>query len=180
MMSIELENRKLIEDAMIALGGKMRKNKAKITSKVLRPGGKIVEKVMKTYTPVMTKYKAFNVYRTPKLNRRLKAPKGMGKIYVSIKPRQLRNSIGVFQTKAAKNSPYVIIAPKFKSGVWLRPEKGGWYMQMVQFGTDRVKPQPFVGRALRGTASGVANLLKKNMAKLVESEANKIKGIQVG
>ena len=180
MITMELENRKLIEDAFILLGGRLRGNKRKITSKVLRPAGKIVEKVMKSYAPVMTKYKAFNVYRTPKLDRRLKAPKGMGKIYVSIKPRQLRNSIKVFQTKAAQKSPYVIIAPKFKSGVWLRPEKGGWYMQMVQFGTDRVKPQPFVGRALRGTASGVSNLMKKNMATLVESEAKQIKGIQVG
>tara|TARA_R100001440_G_scaffold19319_1_gene32587 strand:+ start:395 stop:937 length:543 start_codon:yes stop_codon:yes gene_type:complete len=179
MISIELENRQLIEKGLVALGGKLRKNKKKISSKVLKPAAKIVEKVMKTYAPVMTKYKSFDVYRTPKINRGQRAPKGMGKIYVSIKPRQLRNSIGSFQTRAAAKSPYYIIAPKFKSGVWLRPEKGGWYMQMVQFGTDTVKPQPFVDRAYRGTKSGVSNLLRKKISGLVIEEAKKIKGINV-
>ena len=106
MIDIKLENSEIIEKGLIALGGKLRKNKKKISSKVLKPSAKVVEKVMKSYAPVMTKYKAFNVYRTPKLNSGMRAPKGMGKIYVSIKPRQLRNSIGSFQTKAAKNSPY--------------------------------------------------------------------------
>jgi HK97 gp10 family phage protein len=180
MIDIKLENSEIIEKGLIALGGKLRKNKKKISSKVLKPSAKVVEKVMKSYAPVMTKYKAFNVYRTPKLNSGMRAPKGMGKIYVSIKPRQLRNSIGSFQTKAAKNSPYMIIAPKFKFGVWTKPEKGGWYMQMVQAGTDTVRPQPFVGRAYRGTRSGVSNLLRKKMSELVVEEAKQINGIQVG
>ena len=49
-------------------------------------------------------------------------------------------------------------------------------MHMVQFGTDKVKAQPFVMPALLATRKGVGNLMKKLMAKRIAAGVKKTNG----
>ena len=128
------------------------KEKRKIIKEVIKPAAKIVLNVMRATAPVMDKYPAFNVYRG-------------GKIYVSIKPKQLKKAVGIFSTPSTRKAGALNIGPRYKKGVWTKPDKGGWFMHMVQFGTDKVKPQPFVLQALLSTKSGVGNLMEKGMQK---------------
>ena len=138
-----------------------------IIKEVIRPAAKIVNKVMKGMAPVLSGHAAFNVYRG-------------GEIYVSIKPKQLKKSVGIFTTPSTRKAGALNIGPRYKKGVWTKPEKGGWFMHMVQFGTAFVEPQPFVLQALLSTKSGVGNLMKKGMEKRVRQVVKKDgKGILV-
>jgi|TARA_R110002074_G_scaffold72140_1_gene166363 HK97 gp10 family phage protein len=138
-----------------------------IIKEVIRPAAKIVNKVMKNKAPVMTGHPAFNVYRD-------------GKIYVSIKPKQLKKSVGIFTTPSTRKAGALNIGPRYKKGVWTKPDRGGWFMHMVQFGTEFVKPQPFVLQALLSTKSGVGNLMVKGMEKRLRKVVSKDgKGILV-
>lgn len=124
-------------------------DRRKLIKEVMIPAAKIVKKVMIQKAP-MLKGGTFNVYRG-------------GAIYVSIKPNQLKKSISYFQTPSTRKAGAINIGPRYKKGIWKKPEKGGWYMHMVQFGTDTVKPQPFVLPALLATQSGVAKMLEMGM-----------------
>tara|TARA_R110000751_G_scaffold90246_1_gene177256 strand:- start:16152 stop:16658 length:507 start_codon:yes stop_codon:yes gene_type:complete len=143
------------------------KDRRKIIKEVLKPAAKIVAKVMKGDAPVLTMAPAFNVYRG-------------GKLYVSVKPAQLKKSVGIFATASTRKAGAINIGPRYKKGVWTKPDKGGWFMHMVQFGTAYVRPQPFVLQALLKTKSGVGSLMKKGMEKRLRQVINKEgKGILV-
>ena len=116
---------------------------------------------MRASAPVLTKHPSFNVYRG-------------GKIYVAIKPKQLKKSVGIFSTPSTRKAGALNIGPRYKSGAWIKPEKGGWFMHMVQFGTQYVKPQPFVLQALLSTKSGVGKMMQKNMEKRLKRVVNKL------
>tara|TARA_R100001369_G_C3291015_1_gene163894 strand:+ start:656 stop:1159 length:504 start_codon:yes stop_codon:yes gene_type:complete len=126
-----------------------------MVKEVLLPAAKIVKKVMIGMAPILTGASSFNVYRD-------------GKVYVKIKPGQLKKSISYFHTPSTREAGAINIGPRYKSGVWKKPEKGGWFMHMVQFGTDSVKPQPFVLQALIATKSGVGNLMEIGMNKRLQ------------
>ena len=98
----------------------------------------------------------------------MKAPKGMGVIYAAIKSGTLKKSVGIFTTPASRRARALNVGPRYKRGVWKKPTKGGWFMHVVQFGTDTVRAQPFVLQSLLATRSGVAGLMKKNMKQLVD------------
>jgi HK97 gp10 family phage protein len=151
-------------------------DRRKIKTQVIHPAAKIVKKVMIGLAPKFNGT-SFDVYRTPKASGSMRAPNGMGKIYVSIKPGQLKNSIKAFTTRRSSKSGAMYIGPRYKSGTWKKPEKGGWYMHMVQFGTQFVKPQPFVKQALLATKKGISNLMEKSYKKLLAEGANKTLGV---
>jgi|TARA_R100000773_G_scaffold26748_2_gene23226 HK97 gp10 family phage protein len=177
MITVDFDKKmqRQIELSLMNLGADMRKNKRQISKEVLKPSAQIISKEMKSIAPKLKGAQSFNVYRTPKLSGKLKAPKGMGKIYVKIKPGQLKKSIAPYQTKAGRKSPYFLIGPKYKFGVWTKPEKGGWFMHFVQFGTDTVKAQPFVGTALRNKGSQAGKLMENNLKILTKKTAKKNK-----
>lgn len=145
-------------------------DKRKVVKQVLRHGAKIVNKTMKDKTPVIKGGETFNVYRTNKINKGQRAPKGMGKIYVKIKPGTLRKSVGIFQTKASRKFPGINIGPRFKSGVWKSPEKGGWFQYFVQTGSRgkfNVPPVTFVADSFRATSAKVKTVLETKMKSFV-------------
>ena len=148
------------------------KDRKTMVKEVLLPAAKIVKKVMIGMAPILSA-PVFNVYRTPKAKAGMRAPNGMGKIYVKNKPGQLKKSISYFHTKATRKAGAINIGPRYKSGVWKKPEKGGWYMHMVQFGTDSVKPQPFVLQALIATKKGVSNMMEIGMNKRLQKAVAK-------
>lgn len=172
MISVKLENASLAENVFfqVVRGANDRK---KIIKEVLIPAAKIVKKVMIEMAPTLKVAPVFNVYRTPKLSGKQKAPKGMGVIYVAIKPGQMKKSISYFQTPATRKAGAINVGPRYKKGVWKKPEKGGWYMHMLQFGTDTVKPQQFVLPALIATSSGVGKMMEMGMTKRLRSVVKK-------
>ena len=172
MITMKLEGGNLASSAFIGVMKDV-KDRRKMIKEVILPAAKIVKKVMIGMAPMLTTAPSFNVYRTPKLKQGMRAPNGMGKIYVAIKPGQLKKSISYFHTKATTKAGAVNVGPRYKKGVWLKPEKGGWYLFMVQYGTDSVKPQPFVLPALLSTKKGVANLMEKNMNKRLKTIVSK-------
>ncbi len=174
-MELILEGHK---DMGVAIGKVIKEtnDRKKMIKEVMVPAAKIVKKVMKSKAPKLKGYPSFNVYRTAKMKPGMRAPKGMGKIYVKIKPGQLRKSISYFRTKASNRAGGINIGPRYKKGAFAKPEKGGWYMHMVQFGTDKVKAQPFVLQALLATRKGVGNLMKKLMAKRIAAGVKKTNG----
>tara|TARA_R110002051_G_scaffold103198_1_gene174955 strand:- start:18159 stop:18719 length:561 start_codon:yes stop_codon:yes gene_type:complete len=164
-ITIELKGKGLFFDAMKGIVRGVNEPKD-LVKEVIRPAAKIVAKVMRQKTPVL-KSGVFNVYRTPKLSGKMKAPKGMGVIYAAIAAGTLKKSVGIFTTPASKKARALNVGPRYKRGVWKKPTKGGWFMHFVQFGTDSVAPQPFVLPALLASRSGAGNLMKKNMGKLL-------------
>jgi len=171
-VTFKLEGQQIASAAFKEVLDKVNDRK-KISKEVVRPAAKILLKVMREYAPVLDTAPAFNVYKTRKKNAGMRAPNGMGQIYVSIKPQQLKKSIGIFQTKKSSSSGALYVGPRYKKGVWKKPEKGGWFMHMVQFGTEFVSPQPFVMPALRGTAKGVANKMEQGLNKLLSRVCKK-------
>ena len=177
-MELRLEGEKEVNAAIRAII-KDTNNRKTLIKEVMRPAAKIVTKVMREMAPKLDSAPVFNVYRTPKLSGKLKAPKGMGKIYVSSKPGQLRKSIFHFQTKATRRAGGIAIGPRFKKGVWIKPEKGGWYMNIVQTGTDTVQAQPFVVPALMSTRKGVGNLMVRNLKRRLKTTVSSVgKGLE--
>ena len=178
MIWMKLEGENILIADFQKIGHKM-EDKKKLFKDVLRPAARIVVKTMRGMTPVLKSAPAFNVYRTPKLSGKMKAPKGMGNIYVAIKPNQLKKSVFYFQTPASRRSGGVNIGPRYKRGVWMKPEKGGWFMHMVQFGTDFVEPQSFVLPALVASRAGVATSMKKDMKGMLKEVTKKVAGNKI-
>ena len=143
--------------------------KKKLVKEVMIPSAKLVVKAMRALVPPAKE--VFDVYRTPKRKKGMRAPNGMGKIYVSIKPGQLRKSINYFRTAASTRAGGINVGPRYRKGVWKKPDKGGWFMHMVQFGTDSVDANPFVLKGLdasRGLAGAkMERLLKERISKIV-------------
>tara|TARA_R110002020_G_scaffold159525_8_gene343430 strand:- start:77 stop:631 length:555 start_codon:yes stop_codon:yes gene_type:complete len=146
-------------------------NDAAVIREVLKPPAKIIVKSMRTAAKPMGK--DFVVYRTPKKKKGMRAPNSMGKIYATIKSGTLARSIGIFQTKISKRWPSVYIGPRYKKGVWTDPEKGGWFLNMVQYGTPFVKPNPFIMKGFNAGKSAAKSLLLKLMKKKVKKIVTK-------
>tara|TARA_R110000823_G_scaffold17068_1_gene54299 strand:+ start:2939 stop:3442 length:504 start_codon:yes stop_codon:yes gene_type:complete len=158
MITMKLEGANLFDDAIKDIV-KGTGNKKIMIKEVLTPAAKIVSNVMRQMAPKLDT-KSFNVYRN-------------GKLYVSIKSGQLKKSISYFSTKASRKQGSIYIGPRFKSGIWKKPEKGGWYFHMVQVGTSLIKPQPFVLQALLSTKQGVSNLIEKGINKRLKKIVSK-------
>ena len=175
MITMNLEGHK---EMGVAIGTIIKgvNDKKAIIKEAIRPAAKIVTKVMRQKAPKLTGYPSFNVYRTPKQKPGTAAPKGMGKIYVKIKPGQLRKSIFHFATNATRKAGALNVGPRYKKGVWAKPEKGGWYMHMVQFGAQNVKAQPFVSQALIASSKGAGNLMAIGMKRILKNAAAKTGG----
>lgn len=58
-----------------------------------------------------------------------------GKIYATITPGQLRNSIGVMFFKSRKKDRVItIVGPRVKGKKWSNPNIGGWYAHFLNYG----------------------------------------------
>lgn len=170
MITFKLEGQKIVSEALENIGLSMQ-DKKKLEKDVLRPAAKIVVKVMRSKAPKLKGNRSFDVYRTAKLKKGMRAPKGMGQVYARIKSGQLRKSIWYFNTPSTKRYPALNIGPRYKKGVWAKPEKGGWHMHFVQAGyrgNNKVAPNTFVMDSFIATSKGVGNLMKKNTMRMLK------------
>ena len=152
-------------------------NDNEMIKKVIRPAARPLVKAMQELTPALKGGKDFKVYRTPKKNKKQRAPKGMGKVVYNIKSGTLKKSIGIFTTKSSRNMPAVYVGPRYKFGKWKDAETGGWFWPFVQFGTDFVKANTFVLKAAMATRSNVLGiaktLAKKRVVEVVSKKGRK-------
>ena len=177
MITFKLENQNIVSEALENIALSMQ-DKKKLEKQVLMPAAKIVVKVMRAKAPKLSGNRPFDIYRTAKLKKGMRAPKGMGQIYASITPNQLKNSINWFRTTATRKYPALNIGPRYKKGVWKNPDKEGWFMHFVQAGfrgKNKVAPNTFVMDSLIATKNGVSNLMKVRTLKLLDKMV-KVKG----
>lgn len=84
--------------------------------------------------------KAHKRYSTTKVNRSVRAPKGMGKVVATYMPGNLARSIRVLDLKKTKNAVYVGAKLKGpKTGTFQGQKADGYYMHMVERGTKNWK-----------------------------------------
>ena len=167
MITMKLEGAKMFSMELRNIGLSMQ-DKKKLIKDVILPSAKIVRKSMREAAPKLEGASSFNVYRTPKWNKNMRAPKGMGVIYAKIKPGQLKKSVGIIHTPATRKYPGLNIAPRYKKGVWKNPEKGGWYMHFVQFGTPTTIAKPFVLQSFVAVESMIKRLLENDTLKMLK------------
>tara|TARA_R110000824_G_scaffold5803_2_gene26718 strand:- start:782 stop:1327 length:546 start_codon:yes stop_codon:yes gene_type:complete len=172
MIKMKLEGTQMFSTELRNIGLSMQ-DKKKLIKEVILPSAKIVRKTMREAAPKLEGAPSFNVYRTPKISGKMKAPKGMGVIYAKIKPGQLKKSVGIIRTSATRKYPALNIGPRYKKGVWVNPEKGGWYMHMVQFGTPTTIAKPFVLQSFIAVESLVKRLLENDTLKMLKRMVRK-------
>ena len=112
----------------------------------------------------------------PTADKDIKYPRGGGKS--TIKKGTLKNSIGVFRTRASKDIHGIYIGPRVKGR--FAKEKGGWYGAFVEYGSE-VKhygkfygeDNPFMKKAWDEKSITVIDGATKEALKLFESAAKR-------
>lgn len=104
-----------------------------------------------------------------KLNKKLKAPKGQGKIAAVFNPGNLSESIQVLKHGPFRKSVNVHIGPRYprRAGKTSRL-KVAPYAHMVEFGTSKQRAQPYMRPAFDRTNKIVFNLARSKFAKRVQ------------
>lgn len=108
-------------------------------------------------------------YSTPKVNRKIRAPKGMGKIVATYMPGNLGNSIRVLKFPKAKSKVYVGArlqkgSPSGTFGTGARAD--GYYLHMVEKRTKYHDGNPFFLSAIERAAPRVHSIMLGEWVKL--------------
>lgn len=104
-----------------------------------------------------------------KLSKKLKAPKGMGKVSAVFDPGNLSGSIQILKHGRFKKAVNVYIGPRYprrrngKTRLTVAP-----YAHFVEFGTVRQKAQPYMRPAFDKTKNLVFNLARSKFAKRLD------------
>jgi len=111
------------------------------------------------------------VYKTSKLNSKIRAPKGRGKVVSTIEPGTLKKSIGV---KSLRKSPDIFV------GITGKRKKLGFafYAHWVEFGAKNVdgsfrNPSPYMRPAVDSTKGIIGKILIEETTKAVNRWAKK-------
>lgn len=116
-------------------------------------------------------------YSTPKLTKKLRAPKGMGVVVASYLPGNLKQSIRVLQFKRSKSAVFIGAklakgqSPKGRFGTGSKAD--GYYMHMVEGGTIHSAPKPFVMSGWRRSENQVLRVITSEVTKVVEAFKSK-------
>lgn len=114
-------------------------------------------------------------YDTPKLNGRLRAPKGQGRIVAVYYPGNLRKSI---KTKTFRRSQDIFVGPKTarrstsgKFGLGSRVD--GYYAHWMEFGTEHYGGVGYMRRAVSSTKDQVSQIIINEVAKVLNDFVQK-------
>lgn len=137
------------------------KDLPKQARRVLYQGARVVLEEIKSRTPYSSK--PHSRYSTPKLTRKLRAPKGFGKIAATYNPGNLEDSMDVLRFS---RSEALFVGPRMG-----RRSKGndGYYAGWVEKGTQYARATPFIHRgaavaepeAVAVMEAGIARIVKK-------------------
>lgn len=111
--------------------------------------------------------KAHSRYSTPKINNKIRAPKGRGVIAATYQPGNLRKSI---QTLRFRRSKAVFIGPKVQRSGGKTPD--GYYAHMVNFGTLHQPEQRFVEAGVAAAGSTSVRIAVDLMKRKIEAYAS--------
>jgi len=143
----------------------------KTVRKIMRVGAKPFIKAAKSAAPVARR----NVHRynTPKLSKKKKAPKGMGKIVATYTPGNLSRSIRALPLRRLKKS--IIVGPKKGArgaqGVFKGRKVDGFYAHLVEFATKHKKATPFIAPSWKRTLPQVLSKISKELKNRILSVA---------
>jgi hypothetical protein len=116
--------------------------------------------------------KAHYRYSTPKINNKLRAPNGMGRIVATYMPGNLKRSI---KTLIFRRSAAIFVGPKLdkqgSGGTFAGGRVDGYYAHWMEFGAPEagIRPSPFVKPAV----DAVGNTVLKFSAELLKREIEK-------
>lgn len=109
-------------------------------------------------------------YSTAKVNRNIRAPKGMGNKVATYYPGNLGNSIRVLKFPRAKSKVYVgarLAKGQNPSGVFGRGARAdGYYLHMVEEGTKNYKGRDFFVNAIKRASPRIYSIMLREWEKL--------------
>jgi hypothetical protein len=81
----------------------------------------------------------------------------------------LKRSMAI-KTSPLKNYPSVLVGPRMGS----KQKFDGWYAFFLQYGTYRIKPDDFIGKAASPLMNGTQNQASKELERYITKEAQKL------
>lgn len=147
----------------------------------LRAGGKVILGAIQSRAPIGKK--VHKRYSTAKLNRRMRAPKGSGKVIAAYYPGNLRGSFGIMRFR---RSNAVFVGPRVTKGrfmgaagaytpIYGRGAYDGYYAHMVEHGTRNSSGKKFVLPAVSAAQKNAVDTVKKKVMQQLKKYA-KAKG----
>jgi HK97 gp10 family phage protein len=111
-------------------------------------------------------------YNTAKVNKKIRAPKGMGQIAAKYLPGNLKKSIGVLRLRKTQN---VYVGPKMakgqKSGTFGGARTDAYYAAWIEYGAAGHRAQPFMRPALPAARGAVIKRLDNSIKLLTKKYA---------
>ena len=111
-------------------------------------------------------------YSTPKASKKIKAPKGSGKIIATYTPGNLERSFQVLKFRRAKNA--VFVGPKFdkegSTGTFSGSRTDGYYAAWQEFGAPNagIPARPFIGPSVAAVGSQVGRIAVEELKKAID------------
>lgn len=112
-------------------------------------------------------------YSTAKASRKIRAPKGKGKVEASYHPGNLERSI---QTLRFRRSAAIFVGAKLSKnskGVFKGKRTDAYYTHMVEYGTAHSAATPFIRPAVQATQGAVLSGAVKVFKRNVDAEIRK-------
>lgn len=151
-----------LNEALRKLHGLERAVRKEVRSDLKAAAGLMLSSV-KARVPVGTK--PHKRYSTPKVSRKLRAPKGLGKVVAVYKPGNLKRSFNVL---TFSRSEAVFVGPK----VGKMPD--GYYGHFVEFGTPHQQAQGYVNAAVQTAGPTALKYAAQLIQRRVEQYAAQI------
>lgn len=117
-------------------------------------------------------------YSTPKASKKIKAPKGSGKVIATYMPGNLERSFDTLKFRRAKNA--VFVGPKFdkegSTGTFSGQRTDGYYAAWQEFGSPNagIPPRPFIGPSVAAVGSQVGRIAVDELKKAIEKYAQSV------
>lgn len=105
-------------------------------------------------------------YSTAKVTKKIRAPKGSGRVVATYQPGNLQRS---FRVLKFRRSQAVFVGPKVGN-----KRADGYYAHWVEFGTKNQKGQKFVSAAVSAVGNNVLNYITELLGKRVTAYATKV------
>lgn len=136
----------------------------KDSGRALRAGAKIILQEIQDRAPVGSK--PHKRYGTPKLDKRIRAPKGMGRVVATYLPGNLEKSFGIM---AFRRSEAVFVGPRVGRRARAAGGYDGYYAHMVDRGTVHSRADNFIRPAVsageKEATEVITTMLKKKIDK---------------
>lgn len=162
MVSIQIKEAELLKAAkkINALGTAVSRRQRKA---MLRKGALIIRDAARANVPVADE--PTKRYNTPKLDGKLKAPKGQGVVVQEYDPGTLRDDINV---KSLRRTADLFVGPGTGSRIT------AYWAHWIEFGTADIRPVGYMRRAVRENKEAAIDQIITDAKKLYERTIKKL------